>query len=246
MYYQKDPRPTIIALKGLPITIAAILHLYPQPVSSALLGSLLSCSDKTLSTALSKLQEFQMVDHSSQGWTITASVVLLGFSLPVWLQPAEETGQSGETCPVDKPVEKGRNISDSPATTSSIKIINNNNNNNKDLVVDPKIKNLAKADVKPKSLEMIRDCHQAAHNAGIGEPKATFVANLPHTTPEMIKKYVRDALAKKQKIGLAIHWLEHGRRDDNNPGQDFTEQEELDRQDRQRYVTGRYADWIIH
>lgn len=265
---QEDPRLLIVALRGLPITVAGMLCNYPQPVSQAHLCSVLCTSDKTMSIALSILQEFQMVSQSPEGWSVTIYVAQLGYQLPEWLQAADKTGEPVDTCPVDTypvdtcpvnalPQEKGRKISDpNPLTTSSsIKLINKNLEKNLVLVdhglknkskTEPELKPKPKPEKNPKSPEMIRECRQAAHESGIGEPKATSIAKLAHTTPEMIVQYVQAALAMGERVGLAIHWLEHDI-DAKKPYQKGSSGlKTRDREDRQRYVTGEYADYINH
>ena len=259
---QEDPRLLIVALRGLPITVAATLCKYPQPVSQAHLCNLLCYSDKTMSIALHRLEEFQMLSHSAEGWSVTVHITLLGFSLPEWLQePDEPVDNPVDICPVDKPVEKGRKFSDSTSlttsSTSSIKLTNKKLEKNL-LLVDPESKFKTEPELetdpapeavsKPntKSPEMIRECHQAAINSGIGEPKATVVAKLPYSTPEMIEQFVEEALADGQKIGLAIHRLENYDPDKKTQKRKSQERKPQSREDRQRYVTGKYSDWINH
>jgi len=117
---KEDPRIPIVALKGLPITVVAMLCQYAQPVSQAHLCDVLDYSDKTMSRALHRLEFFQMLSHSAEGWSVTIHIALLGFSLPEWLQAEVEPVEPVDTCPVDKPVGKGRNFSDpTPLTTTS-------------------------------------------------------------------------------------------------------------------------------
>ena len=73
---QQDPRLLIIALKGLPTSIVALLRNYPQPVSQAHLCDMLDSSDKTMSKALHRLEAFQILTHSTDGWSITANITL--------------------------------------------------------------------------------------------------------------------------------------------------------------------------
>jgi len=161
--------------------------------------------------------------------------------------------------PVDNPVEKGRNFSDSPplttSSTRSIKLTKLDLEKNLLLVPDPKteqepeFKPKPEPERKPKSAERIRACHQAALEVGIGEPKATSIANLPHVTPELIRQHVKAALAERQRIGLAIHRLENNhtlQKTDEQESSEQEEQEKLDWEDRQRYIGGKYADRINH
>jgi len=180
MHPQEDPRLLIVALRGLPITVAAMLCKYAQPVSQAHLCDLLNYTDKTMSNALHRLEEFQMLSHSAEGWSVTANITLLGYSLPEWLQrpvePDAPVEKPVDTCPVDAfPQEQGRKISDpAPLTTSSTRGIKLTNKKlEKNLVlVDPKLKfepePEAELEVEPeldpgqktKSPEKVRECRR--------------------------------------------------------------------------------------
>jgi hypothetical protein len=81
---QRRPRFPIIALKGLPITITALLCKSELPVTQTRLCDQVDSTDKTMSKALHRLEEFQILLHSEEGWSVTANVTLLGFSLPEW------------------------------------------------------------------------------------------------------------------------------------------------------------------
>jgi hypothetical protein len=239
---RKDPRVLIIALKGLPISIAALLREYPQPVTQAHLCDMWSSSDKTMSRALHLLEAFQILIHSAEGWSITANITQLGFSLPEWFQEAVEPD-----LPVEKPVEKGRKISDSsPLTTSSTssnQLTNLKLEKNQLLelpVLEPEQEPRSK--LRSENSQEFQKCHRAALDAGIEDPKATSLARLPHVSVELIEYHVAAALQEKQKIGLAIFRLERNwqvkKLPDPERSQDFYE--------RQKYVTGKYADWINH
>lgn len=283
---QNDPRLPIVALRGLPITVAAMLCKYPQPVSQAHLCHLLCYSDKTMSTALHRLQEFQILSHSELGWRVTAHVTLLGFSLPAWLLPADETDAllenpvdacpedacpedacPADTCPEDAcpadtcpeesfPREKGRKFSDPTSLLTSINSIKLTNNKLKKnlILIEPEQEIESgpgsapgpEDDPNPKSPEEIEKCHQAAHEVGIGDPKAMSIARLPYTTPKMIKQAVMAALAGNQRIGLAIFWLENNCMIPNNFPGEFQSRKTRDKNDRNKYISGKYSGHIKH
>ncbi len=191
-----DPRLLIIALKGLPISIVAMLRYYPQPTTQAHLCDVLFSSDKTMSTALHVLETFQILAHSTEGWSITANITLLGFSLPEWFQETVEPD-----LPVEKAVEKGRKISDSKRLTTSstsIKYLTNLKPEKNLLLVvpEPKVKPKTKPKPKPEpelrseDSEEFRDCHRAALEAGIKEPRATDLAKMPHVSVALIEYHV--------------------------------------------------------
>ena len=236
----EDPRVLIVALKGLPTSIAALLCQYQQPVTQAHLCDMLDSSDKTVSKALHRLQEFQILSHSEEGWSVTANVALLGFSPQVG---ATQKIQA----PVDKPVEKGRKFSDpslsSSTSTSSIKLTSLKLEENLllDLDPEPEPEPDPEPETEPDGSEKYRECHAAALEAGISEPKATLLAKLPHISVELIEYHVERALSEGQKIGLAIYRIEKNWSIRKAQGR-----KTQGREDRQKYVTGKYADWINH
>jgi len=257
---QKDPRLPIVALKGLPITIAALLCCYQQPVTQTHLCDLFDSSDKTMSKALHRLQEFQILSHSAEGWSITVHVTLLGLSLPEWLQTEVEP-----EVPVDKPVEKGRKFSDPVApssTSSSIKLTNLELEKNLLLVLDPEpeteqepefepepvpepVPELER-DQKPRSQEKIRECYETALAAGIWEKKARILAELPHVTPQFIVDHIKAVQAEGKEIQLAIYRIRENWEVRWPEGRGGQNQRSEGWEDRQRFVTGKHADWINH
>ena len=242
---QQDPRLLIIALKGLPTSLVALLRNYPQPVTQAHLCDMLNSTDKTMSSALHKLEAFQILSHCSKGWSVTVHIVLLGFSLPEWLQVAVEPVK-----PVKKPVTKGRKISDSsPLTTSStgIKYLTNLKPEKNllpvlDLEPETELKPEPEPELRSEDSREFRECRQAALQAGIEEPRASNLAKLPHVSVELIEGHVAAALLEGQKIGLGIYRIEH-----NWPVK-MLKATKISRDlcVRQKYVTGRYADFIQH
>lgn len=248
---QQDPRVLIIALKGLPTSIAALLCKYAQPVTQAHLCDMFNSSDKTMSRALHRLQEFQILTHSDEGWSVTVHVALLGFNLPEWLQAAV-----APDVPVEKSVEKGRKISDSSPLTTSSTSSNRSLTNLKteknllleELEPEPESEQESRADPnekpKPRSENSreFQECRQAALAAGIDEPKASTLARMPHVSVEMIEYHVATALQENQKIGLGIYRIEH-----NRPIKKLQRSEKSQGfYERQRYVTGKYAEFINH
>ena len=251
---QEDPRFPIIALKGLRTSIAALLCCYQQPVTQTHLCDLLDSSDKTMSKALHCLEEFQIVSHSPEGWSVTVHVTLLGFSLPEWLQTEDESDE-----PVEKPVdtcpqEKSRKFSDSraPSSTSSsyltsVKLEKNlllelpEQEPETEPELEPESEPEPEPEPKPKNPKKFRECYEAALEAGIWPTKSYKLAEMPHVTPELIKYHIEKVLAEKKEIPLAIYRIEHDRSSRKPRGR-----KSQDQHDNQRFVTGKYADWINH
>lgn len=65
---------------------------------------------------------------------------------------------------------------------------------------------------------------------------------MPHVTVELIEYHVASALQENQKIGLGIYRIEN-----NWPIKEIKSPKKSQGfYERQKYVTGKYADWINH
>ena len=176
MQHSDDPRLLVIALAGLPLTIAILLSYEHQPVTEKHLCSMLSKTDKTIASSLHKLKEFQIITRTTQGWTITTNAQLPLMALQV---------------PVDNLCTKSRKNSDSPHSSSSSSF---NKNQEEITLLLPE-----------QESEKFRLLKQACISSGIREPKASVIARLDHVTPEMIIAHCKNALAEGQTIGAAIY-----------------------------------------
>ena len=243
----------ISALGALEVQIAAWLLHEPLPVTQIHLCIVLHKSDKTVAKALYNLAIHQVCAHSPEGWSLTPEGASRLFNpSPLIDLPGNaclEDTRLVEAGPVEQPVEKGRKISESGlTTTSSIKLINNHYLEKNLLGAETEVENdpEAEAVLEPKNPELIRECLQAAHQVGIGEPKATAVARLAYTTPEMITGYVEAAIKAGQKIGLAIYRLEHHIPKEKPSKQEGQSLKDREWQERQRFVRGEHSDWVVH
>ena len=177
---QSDPRMLVIALAGLPITIAILLNLEHQPVTEKHLCSMLGKTDKTVASSLHKLQELQIITRTTQGWTIATNA-----QLPL-MAIAE---------PVENLLIKSRKNSDFSNSCSSSLYKNQEEN---------------PVELLPEESEKFRLLKRTCLKVGIREPKASIISNLPGITKEIIEDHVDQALAEGQTIGAAIYRLEHG------------------------------------
>jgi len=265
MNHKEDPRILIGGLGALEVQIAARLLHEPLPVTQTHLCNVLHKTDKTVARALYNLDINQICIHNPEGWRITSDGAfrLFGIRLPEWLQTADETD-----APVDKPVEKGRNFSDSNplTTTSSTSSINLTNLKLEEnlLLVDSKLKFEPEPELeteqdpepepeaktgteqKPKSSQKIQECYKTALAAGIWDQKAQELAELPHVTPELINYHIGKVLAEGKEIPLAIYRINFDKSSKKPRVRKPPEQRSQGWEDRQRYVTGKYADWINH
>jgi hypothetical protein len=211
-----------------------------------------------MSKALHRLEEFQILSHSEEGWSVTIHVTLLGLSLPEWLQLPSEPDE-----PVDKPVEKGRKFSDSsaPSSTSSIKLTNLKPEKNQLLEqldpepepkkapepkTRPKPKKAPEAETEPKSAETIEECYEIALAAGIWEDRARKIAEMPLVTPQYIEDHIKVVQAEGKEIQLAAYRIEQKWEVRWPKGMGGQNQKSQDLHECRKYVTGKYAAWVHH
>ncbi|OGN72158.1 MAG: hypothetical protein A2X25_00385 [Chloroflexi bacterium GWB2_49_20] len=204
-----DPRLLVIALSGLPITLALLLSFEHQPVSEKHICSMLGISDKTAASALHRLKEFQIITRVTGGWTISE-----GYQLPV----------SAIREPVENLWIKNRKNSDFSSSSS--------------VVVDsrePHFKAESTTTTTIKESENFRLLKRTCEIAGIHEPKSSKIARIPGMTVDMIKQHVDNALAEGLYIGAAIFRIEN----------EWPVKTEPEPNDRHKYSTGKYAEFIV-
>jgi len=245
---QQDPRELLSALDDLAVRIASLLSFESEPVTQAHLCSLTHRSSKTVSRSLHLLEQYQVCVHSAEGWSNTARADLLYAHHPAIVSSQEIQA------PVDKAAHKRRKISTSSPLTTSSTSSNRSLTNlkpEKNLLLpelEPEPEEESRADPKekpkfrPENSREFQECHQAALAAGIEEPKASNLARLPYVSVELIEYHVATALQEGQKIGLGIYRIEH-----NRPIKKLQKSEKSQGfYERQRYVTGKYAEYINH
>lgn len=220
----ENPIRMVRELKGAPLSILFALTIVQQRVSQAWLEGVTGYTDKTISTALSYLEEVGLADHTSAGWKLTGAAKQL--PLPLQLEDPEprrhedhEEDQEQEINSDDSC--QGRNNSDSPIiiiTKESIKEEDSNNNNNK---------GGPGGDGGRKNSDSGREEHasgRASHDsevlnalarAGIVGKKRLSLANNPSVTVESVENWeeqLRRERGERYKPGLLISVLEGGGR----------------------------------
>lgn len=117
MQQPNDPRMLVIALQGLPITIALLLSFEHQPVTEKHLCSMLSKTDKTVAAAIHKLKEFSMITRTTQGWMISTAL-----QLPLILALSDKSRNNSDFCPSSSVVVDSREHKfQAESTTTTIK-----------------------------------------------------------------------------------------------------------------------------
>jgi hypothetical protein len=168
-------------------------------------------------------------------------------SLTVQNQQLQEPPEADE--PVDNPVEKGRNFSDSsaPSSTSSIKLTSLKPEKNQLLeLLDHEPEAKPKKAPEPKSAEKIEECYETALAAGIWKDRARKLAEMSHVTPKLITEHVEAALAEGKEIQLAAYRMEQKWEVRWPKGMGGQNQKSQDLHECRKYVTGKYAAWVHH
>jgi hypothetical protein len=191
-----DPRMLVIALAGLPITIALLLSFEHQPVTEKHLCSMLGKTDKTIASALHKLKEFQIITRTTQGWTITEN-----YQLPLMAirEPVDNLLIKRDNLLIkrDNLLIKSRKNSD--FLSSSVVVVDSR---------DPQ--NISESTTTTtKESEKFRLLKKTCILAGIHEPKASTIARMPGMTTDMIARHVENALDEGLQIGAAIFRIEN-------------------------------------
>jgi hypothetical protein len=221
------------ALRGVPMTCLVALWSAERQVanpSTHLLVTLSWLEDvtgycaPTLRRALKALEAAGLVAFERQGWQLT----LKGWEL------------FGESCPPagTLPGSADKKIF-SPTTTAGISLKPDDQNPAAEAESikrkRAKARRLSGAGPPPDPPAASGPVLQALRSAGIGEPVASQLAGLPHITLDYVRAHVQRARREHTPTGLLIHRM---RAADPAPPAD------TDEEDRLRYVTGKYAEFI--
>jgi hypothetical protein len=223
-----NPIRMVRELKGAPLSILFALSIVHVRVSQAWLEGVTGYTDKTISTALSYLEEIGLADHTSAGWKLTGNARQLPLPMeelePPSLEEHEEDQEVNRPTNSDE-ISRGRNNSTPLITTI------------KDSVKEEELSSNNNGRGRKNSDSAVLD---ALSRAGIMGKKRVSLAKLAWVTVESVENWEAELKRKKKdrySPGLLISVLESG---------DAAPKKELDKDDRRRYISGEFADFIEH
>jgi hypothetical protein len=215
-------------LRGSPLTILVACILLEQsgqvPITAQLLKDVTGYRDHTITDSLRALESptRQLVTRVTGGWRLTE-----GFQLPLELStgPVDNSPQNREY--------RGFGVSSSPSLNKSESFLLEEEEEGK----NRKYRGFANPD--------FNENHKLLRSYGVGEPKATQLANLHHVTPDYIQAHFAAIKDTALSIGTAIHRIEHQWTSDPEllP---LPPQKPKNQTDGRRYSEGEFAEYINH
>ncbi|TSA54216.1 MAG: hypothetical protein D4R38_02650 [Dehalococcoidia bacterium] len=231
-------------LRGSPLTVLVACILLEQsgqtPITAQLLKDVTGYKDHTITDSLRTLESptRQLITRNIHGWHIAH-----GFQLPL------EFSTELSTTPVDQRSDPAGNGCEIRNHNSLINrdirgFINSSSSSHKS-----KSKSFLLEEEEEGRNRDIRDSlefdenHKLLRANGVGEPKATNIARMHHVTPEYITAHFAAIEGTALSKGTAIHRIEHQWSTENLPPAPTKSQSS---EDTERYLRGKYAEWIEH
>ena len=214
----ENPIRMVRELKGAGLSIVIALGLVNQRVSQEWLERSTAYTDKTVSQALTYLEEIGYVDHTGSGWRLINNRARQ-LVMPLMLEEENPPDPEPEEDPEIK--DTSRNNSDSLTTTiNNIDLIDSvvvDSNNN--------TKTRKNSDFEANLEEFKR--------LGIGRNKRTeALAMMEHVNPQYVCAHLK-GLKKKDSKGLAIMRMEQGEDPPERSIEDMSDEEKR----------AKYAEW---
>ena len=230
-------------LRGSPLTVLVACILLEQsgqtPITAQLLKDVTGYKDHTITDSLRALESpmRQLVIRCHGGCRLAS-----GFQLPLELHRPDVLTESTElsTAPVDNS-DENRDIRGFHNSSSSSFTSKTNSFLLEEEEEEGKNRDIRGFDANPD----FEENHKLLRANGVGEPKATKLAQLRHVTPKYIAAHLAAIKDTKLSIGTAIYRIEHQWTPDPNllppaPAK------HMSTDDGERYLGGKYAEWIEH
>jgi hypothetical protein len=123
-----------------------------------------------------------------------------------------------------------RNYSDSGPTTTTT-TIEGTGDHKEEVVVEGKSSR--------NNSDSIEEIVTILHEGGVGEPTASRLAGLGWVTPDYIRAHLEKGRENQDDLALVIHRMKS-----HDPAPEGYEDRDMD--ERRRYISGRYAEFIQH
>jgi hypothetical protein len=181
----------IRTLRGSPITVLVAFYTLERdgqtPITARLLKQVTGYGDHTVTDAIALLEtpDFQMITRARGGWRLAQASQLI---LPM---PELENREKRE-------YREKRDLL--PSSSSS-------NRKDLELLVEEEEENREKREYREK--RDFQQCLKLLHSHGVGEPKASRLAELHHVTPDFITSHFTAIADSSLSLGTAIYRIEH-------------------------------------
>lgn len=213
----EDPLKMVRNLKGAPLSCLVVLHLVNQPVTAKFLCRHTGYSDHSITNALALLEDYQL----AMGDTHRSNWRLTNGARQLPLMPEL----------LEHEISDREKRDSKPATTATTAIEESEAAEGAALNWNREKRDSDRENRDPTV--------QALRAAGIGEPTASRLAVMEHVNPEYVYAHALKARTDKISTSLLIHRI-RCRCGDPMPDDGDSEGH------RQRYVVGKYAEYINH
>lgn len=219
----ENPLANLRQLKGCPLSIVVALSLVNQPVAAKWLSSITGYSPHSITSALVFLEELQLVssDTRRSNWRLTNGVRQLPLSMNSLDNVSDRENRDPEATTTALSLNSKKNLQKAEAAAFNVSDRENR---------DPDRENRDPI-LRDELLNLLRD-------AGIGEPTASNLCKMDHITFEYADAHISQANKNNDPVALLIHRM---RSNDPQPPKYI---EPGSDEDRMRYVTGKFADYI--